>query len=108
MILLITLFLIFARLQAAVLYHNENVNRPADRYKSGPKKGEVIYKIARSKDNKLEPRAKVVKVKPTFGTITTMMSTVLDSIHSIPFVAVTLNVNPHYVSILQYFQSQFL
>ena len=64
----------------------------------------INIKIARSKDNKLEPRAKVVKVKPTFGTITIMMSTVLDSIRSIPFLAVTLNVNPHYVSILQ---SQF-
>ena len=51
----------------AVLYHNENVNRPIATYKSGPKKGQPRYAISRSKDNKLQPRAKPIKEQPTFG-----------------------------------------
>lgn len=51
----------------AILYNNENVNRPASRYVSGPKKGEVRYKITRSKATALEPTAAVVRAPPTFS-----------------------------------------
>ena len=44
-------------LHAAVLYYNENGKRPVDMYKSG----EILYK--------LEPRAKIIKFKTTFGII---------------------------------------
>ena len=49
------------------MYHNENVNRPAKVYKDGPKKGEIMYTIARSKDTKLQPVAKKLLVPPTYG-----------------------------------------
>ena len=54
-------------LQLAVLYHNENVNRPVLTYKTGPKKGEPQYTITRSKDTKLQPVAKTLRVPPTYG-----------------------------------------
>lgn len=65
----------YCRLSLAILYHNENVNRAVRVYKTGPQKGQPMYSISRSKENKLQPRAVVLKVPPTFGESTKATAT---------------------------------
>lgn len=55
------------RLSLAILYHNENVKREGQVYKTGDRKGQQQWRIVRSKDSKLQPVAKKLLVKPTFG-----------------------------------------
>jgi hypothetical protein len=55
------------RLALAIMYHNENTNRPFETYKTGSKKGQIRYRITRSKMNKQQPIAKKIQVPPTYG-----------------------------------------
>ncbi|KAF6040074.1 hypothetical protein EB796_001616 [Bugula neritina] len=59
-----------SRYQLAVMYHNENVNRP---YRVS-KAGEAMYSISRSKHSKLQPIATKLRVPPTYNILFTKFS----------------------------------